>query len=63
MHLPNEIKPDNNINKNENKIEKMEIKDTTQNVRIYILYNEIEINSLKRDDVLAFRLKNVYVNM
>ena len=32
------------INKNENKIEKMEIKDTTQNVRIYILYNEVEIN-------------------
>lgn len=42
---------------------KMQIKNVSKNTTIYILYNEIEINSLKRDDVLAFRLKNVYVNM
>ena len=41
----------------------MQIKNVSKNTTVYILYNEIEINSLKRDDVLAFRLKNVYVNM
>lgn len=44
------------INKNENKIEKMEIKDTTQNVRIYILYNEIEFNNIPNEEVLAFSI-------
>ncbi|HCF65748.1 MAG TPA: hypothetical protein DER13_05820 [Clostridiales bacterium] len=42
---------------------KMQIKNVSKNTTVYILYNEIEINSLKRDDVLVFRLKNVYVNM
>ena len=42
---------------------KMQIKNVSKNTTVYILYNEIEINSLKRDDVLAFRLKNVYVNI
>lgn len=42
---------------------KIQIKNVSKNTTVYILYNEIEINSLKRDDVLAFRLKNVYVNM
>lgn len=42
---------------------KMQIKNVSKNTTVYILYNEIEINSLKRNDVLAFRLKNVYVNM
>lgn len=42
---------------------KMQIKNVSKNTTVYILYNEIEINSLKRDDELAFRLKNVYVNM
>ena len=44
------------INKNENKIEKMEIRDTTQNVRIYILYNEIEFNNIPKEEVLAFSI-------
>ena len=44
------------INKNENKIEKMEIQDTTQNVRIYILYNEIEFNNIPKEEVLAFSI-------
>lgn len=33
------------INKKQAKIEKMEINDRTQNTKIYILYNEIEINT------------------
>ena len=44
------------INKNENKIEKMEIKDTTQSVIIYILYNEIEFNNIPKEEVLAFSI-------
>ena len=35
------------INKKTGKPTKMEIKDITQNVRVYILYNEIKINSLQ----------------
>ena len=42
---------------------KMQIKNVSKHTTDYILYNEIEINSLKRYDVLAFRLKNLYVNM
>lgn len=51
------------IDRNTGKPIKMQIKNVSKNTTVYILYNEIEINSLKRDDVLAFRLKNVYVNM
>ena len=35
---------------------KMEIKDTNQNVIIYIKYNEIEINKLTNKNIYAFRL-------
>ena len=35
----------------------MEIEDGTQNDIIYILYNEIEINTVKKEEVLAFSLK------
>ena len=41
------------IDKTTNKPTKMEIKDHTQNTIIYILYSEININSLQRNDVLA----------
>ena len=44
------------INKNENKIEKMEIKDTTQKDRIKILYNELELNKIPNEEVLAFSI-------
>lgn len=44
------------INKKENKIEKLEIKDATQNARIYILYNEIKINKTPKEEVLAFSI-------
>ena len=45
------------INKEQGKIEKMEINDITQNTRIYILYNEIEINTISKEEILAFNLK------
>ena len=36
---------------------KLEIQDITQNTSIYILYNEIKINNLQKEDILAFKLK------
>ena len=47
------------INKSTRKPEKLEIKDITQKTVIYILYNEIEINNLQKEDVLAFKLKEI----
>ena len=38
---------------------KLEIQDITQKTTIYILYNEIEINNLQKEDVLAFKLKEI----
>lgn len=35
---------------------KMEIKDTNKNTNVYILYNEININDLKKENVLAFEV-------
>lgn len=34
---------------------KMEVQDYNQNTIVYILYNEIKINSTKKEDVLAFK--------
>ena len=45
------------VNKTEGKIKKLEIQDITQKTIIYILYNEIKINNLQKDDILAFKLK------
>ena len=45
------------INKKEGKISKLEIQDITQKTIIYILYNEIEINNLQKEDILAFKLE------
>lgn len=45
------------INKQQEKIEKMEINDITQNIQIYILYNEIEINKLPKEEILAFSIE------
>lgn len=47
------------IDKSTKKPIKMEIQDINQNVLVYILYNEIKINSTKREDVLAFNMKLV----
>ena len=35
---------------------KMEIQDVSQNIIIYVLYNEIKINNLQKEDILAFKL-------
>ena len=36
----------------------MEIQNISQKETIYILYNEIKINNLQKEDILAFKLKN-----
>lgn len=47
------------ISKETGKPEKMQIKDTNQNVIIYIIYNEININELKKDKIYAFEIKDI----
>jgi len=47
------------IEKNTLKPKKMEIKDITQKVIIYILYNEIKINSLQKEEILSFKLQEI----
>lgn len=51
------------INKEKGKIEKMEIEDNTQNIRIYILYNEIEINDLETEEIVAFSINEIKTNI
>ena len=45
------------INKETGTIEKLEINDRTQNTRIYILYNEIQLNETTQEEVVAFSIK------
>jgi outer membrane lipoprotein-sorting protein len=45
------------LNKKNHQPCKLEIQDITQNTKVYILYNEIKINNLQEDDILAFKLK------
>ena len=45
------------INKEENRIEEFMVQDKNQKNLVYILYNEIKINSLKKDEILAVQLK------
>lgn len=47
------------INKSTGKPAKLEIQDLAQKTVIYILYNEIEINNLQKDDILAFKLNEI----
>ena len=47
------------IDKKTSKPTKMEIQDVTQKNTIYILYNEIKINNLQKEDVLAFNLDQI----
>ena len=35
---------------------KMEIEDINKKILVYILYDEIKINSINKDEVLAFKL-------
>ncbi len=45
------------------KIKKLEINDKAQNTRIYILYKEIVINEIKKDEILAFSVKTIDVDV
>jgi len=44
------------IDKETYKPTKMEIKDISEKTTIYILYNKVEINSIDKDNILAFKL-------
>lgn len=46
------------IEKETGNIKKLIVQDKNQKSIVYILYNEIKINSLKKEEVLAFRLKD-----
>lgn len=39
---------------------KLEIKDDNEKTTVYILYNEVKINSINKEDVLAFNLYNIF---
>ena len=43
------------IDRNANKVTKLVIEDENNKSRIYITYNKIEIGSLNRENVLAFK--------
>ena len=45
------------VNKNTGNPTKMEIQNISQKEVIYILYNEIKINNLQKEDVFAFKLE------
>ncbi len=47
------------INKRAGTPSKLEIQDITQKTTIYILYNEIKINNLQKEDILAFKLEKI----
>ena len=49
------------IDKTTGKITKMVVQDKNQKNLVYILYNEIKINSLKKEEILAFRLNDFSV--
>lgn len=46
------------IDKTAGKIEKLIVQDKNKKNLVYILYNEMKINSLKKEEVLAFRLQD-----
>ena len=46
------------IDKETCKPTKLEIKDNNEKTTVYILYNEVEINSTKKEDVIAFEMNN-----
>ena len=46
------------LNKQTGNIEKLIVQDKNQKNLVYILYNEIKINSLKKEEILAFRLQD-----
>ncbi len=51
------------ISKETGNLTKIEVEDTTQKTTIYILYNEIKINNLQKEDILAFKSEDIYNNI
>lgn len=51
------------IDKETYKPTKMEIKDNNEKSTVYILYNEVEINSTNKEDVVAFEYHSVSSNI
>lgn len=49
------------IDKATGKISKLVVQDKNQKNIVYILYNEIKINSLKEQEILAFKLENITI--
>jgi len=49
------------IDKKTGKITKMEVQDKNKKNLVYILYKEIKINSLKKDEILAFKIKEISI--
>lgn len=47
------------INKKTAMPSKLEIKDANKNLMVYILYNEVKINSLNKQNIIAFKLYNM----
>ena len=47
------------IDKESCKPTKLEIKDNNEKTTVYILYNEVEINSTKKEDAVAFEIRNI----
>lgn len=50
------------IDKNTGKPTKLLIQDENSKTSIYILYNEIKLNSLSKEEVLAFRLDDLFLS-
>jgi len=51
------------IDKRTCKPTKMEIKDNNEKTTVYILYNEVEINSTNKEDIVAFENRSVSTNI
>lgn len=47
------------IDKNTAKPVKMEVQDITQNLKVYILYNEVKINTLQEENIIAFKVNQL----
>lgn len=45
------------IDKTTGKITKLIVQDKNQKNLVYILYNEIKINSIKKEEILAFQIE------
>ena len=50
------------IDKETGNITKLVVQDKNKKNIVYILYNEIKINSLKSEEVLAFKLQDMYAS-